>query len=191
MTQSHLVKRGSKFYFRIAVPLRLTKLVGKREIKASLRTSDALSAKMRGRVLSNGLELIFREMRAMADISTGVVLDRAKTYFKEQLSKSLEHAFLLPTDPLCNIDFEIVGTEQLAAEMRDALKKQHFSPSVQSDARALLNECPLRRGPADLENGRGRNHFLLQSGLLGSPGLHRASIHPISRGLWSGPGFER
>ena len=98
----------------------------------------SMSAKMHGRVLSNGLELLFREMRSMAEVS-GVVLDRAKNYFREQLSKSLEHAFLLPTDPLCDIDFEIVGTEQLAAEMRDALKKQHFSPSVQSDARTLLN----------------------------------------------------
>jgi integrase len=62
MPQSHVVKRGSQFYFRIAVPLPLTKLVGKRELKASLRTSDVMSAKTRGRVLSNGLELLFREL---------------------------------------------------------------------------------------------------------------------------------
>jgi hypothetical protein len=139
MLQSHVVKRGSQFYFRIAVPLRLTKLVGKREIKASLRTSDVMSAKMRGRVLSNGLELLFRELRSMADVSNDFIVSRAKDYFKVQLSKSLEHALLLPKDPLIDIDFEITGTEQLAAKMRDALKHQHFSPSVQSDARALLN----------------------------------------------------
>jgi integrase len=139
MLQSHVVKRGSQFYFRIAVPLRLTKLVGKREVKASLRTSDAMSAKMRGRVLSNGLELLFREMRSMANVSNNDIVNRAKDYFKAQLSKSLEHALLLPTDPLIDIDFEITGTEQLATKMREALKHQHFSPSVQSDARALLN----------------------------------------------------
>jgi hypothetical protein len=138
MLQSHVVKRGSQFYFRIAVPLRLAKLVGKREIKASLRTSDALSAKMRGRVLSNGLEQLFRELRSM-NVTNDEIVIRAKGYFKAQLSKSLELALLLPTDPLIDIDFEITGTQQLAANMRDALKQQHFSPSVQSDARALLN----------------------------------------------------
>ena len=139
MLQSHVVKRGSQFYFRIAVPLPLTKLVGRREIKASLRTSDAMSAKMRGRVLSNGLELLFRELRSMADVSNDVIVKRAKDYFKVQLSKSLELALLLPTDPLIDIDFEITGTEQLATKMREALKHQHFSHSVQSDAGALLN----------------------------------------------------
>ena len=139
MLQSHVVKRGSQFYFRIAVPLPLTKLVGKREIKASLRTSDAMSAKMRGRVLSNGLELLFREMRSMANVSNNDIVNRAKDYFKAQLSKSLELAFDLPRDPLIDVDFEISGTEQLATRMREALKQQHFSHSVQSDARALLN----------------------------------------------------
>jgi hypothetical protein len=80
MPQSHVVKRGSQFYFRIAVPLSLTKLVGKREIKASLRTSDAMSARMRGRVLSNGLELLFGELRSMANVSNDVILTRAKDY---------------------------------------------------------------------------------------------------------------
>jgi hypothetical protein len=139
MLQSHVVKRGSQFYFRMAVPLSLTKLVGKREIKASLRTSDALSAKLRGRVLSNGLELLFREVRSMANVSNDVIVNRAKDYFKAQLSKSLELALLLPTDPLIDVNFEIAGTQQLATNMREALKHQQFSPSVQSDARALLN----------------------------------------------------
>src|SRR6266436_5880896 len=99
MLQSHVVKRGSQFYFRIAV--------GKLEIKASLRTSDAMSAKMRGRVLSNGLELLFRELRSMSAVSNDDIVNRAKDYFKAQLSKSLEPALLLPTDPLIDLDFEI------------------------------------------------------------------------------------
>lgn len=98
-----------------------------------------MSAKMRGRVLSNGLELLFRELRSMADVSNDVIVNRAKDYFKAQLSKSLELALLLPIDPLIDVDFEITGTEQLATKMREALKQQYFSPSVQSDARALLN----------------------------------------------------
>jgi hypothetical protein len=137
MLQSHVVKRGTQFYFRIAVPLPLTKFVGKREIEASLRTSDAMSAKMCGRVLSNGLELLFRELRSMPDVSNDVIVNRAKDYFKAQLSKSLEHALLLPTDPLVDIDFEIAGTEQLATKMREALKQQHFSSPV-------FSQMPMR-----------------------------------------------
>lgn len=121
------------------MPLPLTKLVGKREIKASLRTSDAMSAKMRGRVLSNGLEMLFRELRSMSAVSNDDIVSRAKDYFKVQLSKSLELAFDLPRDPYIDVDFEITGTEQLATKMREALKHQHFGLSVQSDARALLN----------------------------------------------------
>jgi integrase len=139
MAQSHVVKRGSQFYFRIAVPVPLFRLVGKREIKASLRTADVVSAKMRGRVLSNGLELLFRELRLMAHVSNNDIVNRAKDYFKAQLSKSLELALTLPTDPLIDIDFEITGTQQLATRLREALKQQHFSPSVQSEARALLD----------------------------------------------------
>jgi hypothetical protein len=98
-----------------------------------------MSAKMRGRVLSNGLELLFRELRSMSAISNDDIVNRAKGYFQVQLNKSLELALLLPTDPLIDIDFEIMGTQQLAAKMREALQQQQFSPSVQCDARTLLN----------------------------------------------------
>jgi integrase len=139
MLQSHVVKRAAHYYFRIAVPLPLTRLLGRREFKVSLRTSDAILAKMRGRVLSNALELIFRRLRPMAEPSTEEILSRARDYFGRQISKSLELAFLLPTDPEIDIDFEIAGARQLATEMQIALSKQQFSASVQSDARELLN----------------------------------------------------
>jgi hypothetical protein len=139
MLQSHVVKRGSQFYFRIAVPLRLTKLVGKREIKASLRTSDAMSAKMRGRVLSNGLELLFRELRSMSYLSNSDIVNRARHYFQVQLSRYLELAFDLPRDPDIDLDFEITGTQQRTIELREQLSKQYFSQSVQLDAHELLN----------------------------------------------------
>jgi hypothetical protein len=140
MPQAHVVKRGSHFYFRIAVPLLLTRLVGKREIKASLRTSDAMSAKMRGRVLSNRLEQLFRELRNMINISNTDIVNRAKHYFEAQLSQSLELALMLPTDPMIDLDHEIAGIELLASNFREALKHQQFSASVQADACALLNE---------------------------------------------------
>jgi hypothetical protein len=98
-----------------------------------------MSAKIRGRVLSNGLEMLFLELSSMTNVSNETIVDRAKDYFKAQLSKSLELALDIPSDPYLDIDLEIAGTEQLVTKMRDALKHQQFSASVQSDAQALLN----------------------------------------------------
>ena len=76
----------------------------------------------------------------MAYVSNDEIVNRAKDYFRVQLSKSLELALDIPrVYPYLDIDFEIAGTKQLASKLRDALKQQHFSPSVQSDARLLLN----------------------------------------------------
>ncbi|MCP2129184.1 UNVERIFIED_ORG: integrase [Bradyrhizobium japonicum] len=95
-------------------------------------------AKMRARVLSNGLELIFRDIRSMAHATPGAIAKGAQDYFRAQLSKSLELAFLIPKDPALDTEIEIAGAKQLAAEMQADLAKQHFSPSVRSDARELL-----------------------------------------------------
>jgi len=75
----------------------------------------------------------------MNAISHTDIVACAKDYFKEQLSKALELAFLLPTDPAIDIKCEIDGTRQLATQMQSALSKQHFTPSVQSDAMDLLS----------------------------------------------------
>lgn len=139
MAQPHLVRRGSTFYFRIAIPLVLIGLLGRREFKASLRTSDAILAKMRARVLSNGLELIFRDIRSMAHATPDAIVKGAQDYFRAQLSKSLELAFLIPNDPVLDRDVEIAGAKRLAASMQADLANQHFSPSVRFDADELLS----------------------------------------------------
>lgn len=68
-----------------------------------------------------------------------VVLTRAKEYFRAQLAKSLELAFLLPTDPKIDIDQEIAGAKLYETGLRKQLKDHSFSYSVQSDASELLN----------------------------------------------------
>jgi hypothetical protein len=138
MPQPHLVRRGSTCYFRIAIPLTLIAVLGQREIKKSLRTSDAILAKMRARVLSNGLELIFRSIRSMAHATPDAIVKAARDYFRAQPSKSLELAFLIPSDPALDRDIEIAGARQLALDMQEDLAKQHFSPSIRADAEGLL-----------------------------------------------------
>lgn len=94
----HLVKRGRNYYFRRAIPDDLAKLLVCREIKVSLRTSDAIRGRIRARYLSSTLDLAFRDLRQMTAISNDVIYERAKDYFRKRLSKSLEHAFLLPRE---------------------------------------------------------------------------------------------
>ena len=138
MSQPHLVRRGSTYYFRIAIPLVLIGLLRRREVKTSLRTSDAILAKMRARVLSNGLELIFRDVRSMAHATSEAIVKGAQDYFRTQLSKSLELAYLIPNDPALDREIEIAGAKQFAASMQADLAKQRFSPSVRADAEELL-----------------------------------------------------
>ncbi|MCK1506324.1 site-specific integrase [Bradyrhizobium sp. 18] len=138
MAQPHLVRRGSTYYFRIAIPLVLIGVLERREYKTSLRTSDAILARMRARVLSNGLELIFRDIRSMAHVTSDVMVKAAQDYFRAQLSKSLELVFMIANDPVLDREVEIAGAKQLALGMQQQLAKQHFSSAVRSDAEELL-----------------------------------------------------
>src|SRR5215470_12422233 len=108
MPQPHLVRRGTKFYFRIAIPLPLIGVLGRREFKTSLRTSEAILAKMRARIL-RGLELIFRDIRSMAYATPDAIVKGAQDYFRAQLSKSLELVFLIAADPCLDREVEIAG----------------------------------------------------------------------------------
>jgi hypothetical protein len=94
----HLVRRGNTFHFRIAVPRDLVAQLGKVEIKTTLKTSDPLTAKQRGRVLSNAIETLFDELRRMPELTRRVVEDCVRVYFKHCLEKSYELAELLPED---------------------------------------------------------------------------------------------
>jgi hypothetical protein len=75
----------------------------------------------------------------MSEISTEVILNRARDYFRVQLSKSLELAFLLPTDSKVDLGREVAGTKLFEAKLREELKYQCFSQSIQSDAFTLLH----------------------------------------------------
>lgn len=135
----HLVKRGRNYYFRRAIPDDLAKLLVCREIKVSLRTSDAIRGRIRARYLSSTLDLAFRDLRQMTAISNDVIYERAKDYFRKRLSKSLEHAFLLPREEDWDRHAEIAYLHDHEAELRERLVSQNFTPSIQSDALDLLN----------------------------------------------------
>lgn len=58
----NVVRRGGMFYFRRGVPKHLVGVLGRREITASLRTSDFRSGKLRSRRLYVGSEVLFSSL---------------------------------------------------------------------------------------------------------------------------------
>ncbi len=65
-----LLRRGSHFYCRVWVPLDLRKLIGRRELKKSLRTDNRQEAKTQASLLTAKAEQFFLRARA------GVMTDR-------------------------------------------------------------------------------------------------------------------
>jgi integrase len=139
MAQAHLVRRDSMFYFRIAVPTDLVALAGRAELKASIRTSDAKIGRIRGRVLSNALERVFEGLRSMSVVSDATLRDRARAYLQSELSKSLEIAFLYPTDPSLDREAEVGSLVSRVAALRQTLASQSFPAEIKAEAAELLD----------------------------------------------------
>jgi integrase len=74
----------------------------------------------------------------MTHLSADVLQDRLRQYFQSCLNRSLEHAYLLPTDPKIDIDFEVASLREWAAKWKAQLKQQSFGEMVRLEARELL-----------------------------------------------------
>lgn len=103
---TYLLRRGSIYWFRMAVPLDLGGRVGRREIKASLRTSPLAVARPRCQCLGGAMLQLIARVRAMPELSQKTIQDLARRYFEEQLSSTEELACLLPSDPAIDRAFE-------------------------------------------------------------------------------------
>lgn len=74
-SQTHLVKRGSKYYFRARVPADLVTQYGKHEIYFSLRTSDKAEALQRVRIEQLKLDQEFHQRRSLLSASPAELSD--------------------------------------------------------------------------------------------------------------------
>lgn len=74
-SQTHLVKRGSKYYFRARVPADLVTQYGKNEIYFSLRTSDKAEALQRVRIEQLKLDQEFHQRRSLLSASPAELSD--------------------------------------------------------------------------------------------------------------------
>lgn len=133
-----VVRRGNSFYFRMAVPRLLIGRLGKREVKVSLRTCNPVDANVRGRMLSNALDLLFAGLPEMKNTTTERIKDQIRVYFQQCLNTSLEHSYLLPTDPGWDLGSEIAYLQAHVEQLRAQLKSQSFEQSVRLEAREVL-----------------------------------------------------
>ena len=83
---ARVVRRGDTFYFRMAVPRQLAARLGKRELKVSLRTCNPVDAKVRGRVLSNAMDVLFNGLPSMPSVSPQVIKERIRVSLQERLT---------------------------------------------------------------------------------------------------------
>jgi integrase len=128
----------------MAVPKRWVSTAGKQEIKLSLRTCDPTKSRLWGRTLSNAFDLLFEELSRMHPLPTYTLNGRARDYFQQALNQALEHAYLLPLDPRCDLNAEVQSLQERIGQLRGQLAAQAFSPNVRKDAEALLESSGLK-----------------------------------------------
>ena len=134
------MRRGGNFHFRIVVPCRLRGRLGQREIKVSLRTSDKMAARMRGRLLSNAIETFFQELPGMSHLSTQDLQERIRVYFQACLNRSLEFSLDLPQDPSVDLNAEVAFLQKKAERLRGQLAQHSFDSRVLDAAQKLVGQ---------------------------------------------------
>lgn len=133
-----VVRRNQTFYFRMAVPRHLTRRIGSREIKLSLRTGDPTTARLSGSRLSADLDAFLLRLPYMPDLAPEDIQKIIQDYFREALRASNEHAYLLPRDPKYDREGEIAYLKARIVQLGEFAASRSYA-SVQDDATALLN----------------------------------------------------
>lgn len=155
VAQTHLVRRGNMFHFRIAVPRELVARVGRSEIKTTLRTTDPLTARQRGRVLSSAMEALFEEVRRMPELTRQHVERRVREYFQDCLDRSHELADLLPQDKRSwDRDAEVATLHRRIENLTRALTDRDFSPALEREVLDILHPDEPEAQKGDLDTFR-------------------------------------
>lgn len=94
----HLVRGQAVYGFRMAVPRHLRRLLGRTELKISLRTSDARIARLRCRSVSALCVQLIASVEAMIDLKPADIEKAARAYFLEGLKRVNEHVWAARLD---------------------------------------------------------------------------------------------
>lgn len=152
VAQTHLVRRGNTFHFRIAVPRELVARIGRCEIKTTLKTTDPLTARQRGRVLSSAIEALFEEVRRMPELTRQHVERRVREYFQDCLDRSHELADLLPQDKRSwDRDAEVAALHRRIEDLTRVLTDRDFTPALEREVLDILHpdEPDAQKGDLD------------------------------------------
>lgn len=124
----------------MAVPRELVARIGKVEIRTTLKTTDPLTAKQRGRVLSSAIEALFKEVRRMPELSRRYVEDRVRAYFQDCLDRSHELADRLPQDKRSwDRDAEVAYLRGRIENLKQALVNRAFTPALEEQVLKILH----------------------------------------------------
>ena len=136
----HLVCRGRVFYFRRAIPKRLTARFGRREIMLSLRTSDQAVARRRCRILANVFESLVQGVDRVPGLTPEQIDGLVRAYFRREWEKVNETAWQVADDPVLDAATESAGARQVVSELRQHLIAQEIDPATRRDVREVLAE---------------------------------------------------
>lgn len=135
----HLLRRGESWFFRMAVPRPLWGCLGKQEIALSLRTTSLAEARIRSRLASNWLEMLFRAMKSKPDLLSPAQIDQLiQDYFQRLRRAESDHAGF-------PAGYSELERREYLAEMREELHLRHEQALVyrspESEARQIGQFC--------------------------------------------------
>lgn len=146
-----LFNRNGRYYFRRAVPAELRSRFARNEIKVALGTSDEAAARTVAREFATRFELLTSKVRNMTSISQSQIDNLVKSYFEMRAQDAAELAYLLPQDPMIDIQSEIDGTLSDIVRYQDQIGSREYDSATKYDARELLSEYGFPAIPLNSE----------------------------------------
>lgn len=116
-----LVRIGDTFYFRKAIPRSLTRRLGIREYKRSLKTKSLALARYRCRQASNYLEQFFEFVERMTELKQEQLLEIANSFFQTLLEEGNEKIYCIDNDPSESRSENALALEKIISEYKTKL----------------------------------------------------------------------
>ena len=139
----HLVRGQAAYGFRMAVPRHLRRLLGRTELKISLRTSDARIARLRCRSVSALCVQLIASVEAMIELQPADIEKAARVYFLEGLKRVNELVWAARIDRDLDKEFEASDSLEAAQKLRGALANHSFDGRVWAEAVQALQMAGL------------------------------------------------
>lgn len=172
-----LLLRDGTFYFRATIPLSLRSLLGRSELKLSLRTRDPMVARLRCGDLSNRFDRYSVAVSRMKALTPEIAKDLLRAYFEEGLKKINETVWAAPLDP----EFVSATEIELSQSEMETLRKRIVARQVDN---ALITEArELVDGAGVAHSGKVDENFeIVCTGILRARAEHRRILIAMLQG---------